>query len=95
MNAGEAFEANAQAPEVMQPSDCAFNDPSGFARATTVRLTSAGDLGRDACMRVAAGGIGVASGSGILRTLAGSQTLLRKARTSAGSGNPSDDRRHR
>jgi hypothetical protein len=30
-----------------------------------------------------------------LRTLAGSRTLLRKARTSAGSGNLGADRRHR
>jgi transposase len=34
VNEGEVFEANAQAPEVMQPSNCAFNDPSGFAKAT-------------------------------------------------------------
>jgi hypothetical protein len=45
---GEAFEANAQASEVMQPGDCAFNDPSGFAKAAAVRLTTTGDLGRDA-----------------------------------------------
>jgi hypothetical protein len=45
---GEAFESNAQAPEVMQPGDCAFNDPSGFANATAVRLTPTSDLGRHA-----------------------------------------------
>jgi hypothetical protein len=48
VNESEAFESNAQAPEVMQPSDCAFNDPSGLAKATTMRLTSTGDLGLDA-----------------------------------------------
>jgi hypothetical protein len=47
VNEGEAFEANAQAPEVMQPGDCAFNDPSGFAKATAVWLPPTGDLGRD------------------------------------------------
>jgi hypothetical protein len=48
VNKREPFESNAQAPEVMQPSDCAFNDPSGFAKAAAVRLAPMGDLGRDA-----------------------------------------------
>jgi hypothetical protein len=47
VNKGEAFESNAQAPEVMQPRNCALDDPSGFAKATDLRLTSTGDLGRD------------------------------------------------
>lgn len=48
MDEGETFESNAQAPEVVLPVDCALNDPSGFAQATAVRLTSPGDLGRNA-----------------------------------------------
>jgi hypothetical protein len=47
VNEGEVFEANAQAPEVMQPGDCAFNDPSGFAKATAMWLTPTSYLGRD------------------------------------------------
>jgi hypothetical protein len=39
---GEAHESNAQAPEVMRPGDCAFDDPSGFAEATAVRLSPTG-----------------------------------------------------
>jgi len=45
---GEPFESNAQAREVMQPGNCAFDDLSGFAKATTVRFTRASDPGRDA-----------------------------------------------
>jgi hypothetical protein len=48
VNEAEVFESNAQAPEVMQQGSCALDDPSGFAKATAVRLTSTGDLGRDA-----------------------------------------------
>jgi hypothetical protein len=31
VNEGEPFESTAQAPEVMQPGNCAFNDPLDFA----------------------------------------------------------------
>lgn len=48
MNDGQPLEADAQAPEVVQPSMGALDDPTGLAQAAAVRLATAGDLSGDA-----------------------------------------------
>jgi hypothetical protein len=40
---GELFESNARAHEVIEPGGCAFNDSSGFTKATAMRFTPTGD----------------------------------------------------
>jgi hypothetical protein len=47
---GELFESNvqAQAREVIEPGDCAFNDSSGFTKATAIRFAPTGNVRRDA-----------------------------------------------
>jgi hypothetical protein len=42
LNEGDAFESNAQAPEVIRRGDYAFDDLSGFARAVVARLAPTG-----------------------------------------------------
>lgn len=37
VNDGQAFESNAQSPEVVQPTDRSFNDPAGFAQAAPMQ----------------------------------------------------------
>ena len=48
MDGGEALEAHAQSLEVVQPSNCSFYNPTGFAKTTAMRFTATGDLGGDA-----------------------------------------------
>lgn len=37
MDDGQAFEANAKSPEVVQPTDRPFDDPTGFAQAAPMQ----------------------------------------------------------
>ncbi len=48
MNVGAAFVANAQASELMQPSDGALHHPTGHAQATAVLGVAASNLGANA-----------------------------------------------
>jgi hypothetical protein len=44
---GEAFKADAQSPEVVQPRESSLDDPAGFSQPTAVRLATACDLRGD------------------------------------------------
>jgi len=48
MNVGSTFVTDAQAPELVQPTERAFDHPAGFAQATAMRPTFAGQAIRDA-----------------------------------------------
>ncbi len=48
MDEGKAFEWNAQAFEVVKPSNRALDDPSGFTKVTAMRFASASNLSVDA-----------------------------------------------
>lgn len=47
MDGSEAFESNAQTPEVMQPGVGSFDDPAGFAKTAAMRHAASRDLGGD------------------------------------------------
>ena len=47
VNVGAAFVADAQAAELVQPTERTFHDPSGFAQATAMRRSAAGQLVSD------------------------------------------------
>lgn len=48
MDGSEAFESNAQAPEVVQPGMGSFDDPTGFAETAAMGHAASRDLGGDA-----------------------------------------------
>jgi len=48
VNGGEALEAHPQSLEVVQPSNRAFDNPTGFAKTAAMRFSATGDLGGDA-----------------------------------------------
>lgn len=47
MDDGKALEANAQSAEVVQPTDCSFNDSAGFAQAAPVQRIAPCNQGTD------------------------------------------------
>lgn len=47
MDDGQALESNAQSLEVVQPTDCSFNDPAGFAQAASVQRIAPCNQGTD------------------------------------------------
>lgn len=49
MDECQTLEANAQAPEVVQPTEGSLYDPACLAEATTMRFAAPGDLGVYTC----------------------------------------------
>lgn len=48
VDVGISLEANAERPEMMQPSVCVLNDPTDLSKTAAVRFPASGDSGNDA-----------------------------------------------